>query len=73
MEERGVKNENVAWFDSERISTGKISIVGTPCTFEYRDGIKLSIKPWEGRYLLQQECSSDVPSPPLTPRVLEVA
>ena len=30
--ERAVRNENVAWFDTERISTGQISIVGAPST-----------------------------------------
>ena len=30
--ERAVRNENVAWFDTGRISTGQISIVGAPST-----------------------------------------
>ena len=30
--ERAVRNENVAWFNTGRISTGQISIVGAPST-----------------------------------------
>ena len=29
----GARNENVAWYDTERISTGQIYIVGAPSTF----------------------------------------
>ena len=37
----GAKNENVAWFDTEKISTGAPSLVdGAPIVyFEYRGGI----------------------------------
>ena len=40
----GVKNENVAWFDTE---LEKLPLLALLAHFEHRDGIKLSIKPWE--------------------------
>ena len=60
-----VENEN-APVAIERISTRKISIVGASSTFS--DEIKLALNLGRGG-----ECRSDVQSPPLTPRVLEVA
>ena len=41
------KNDNVAWFDTE-FQLEKFQLLALLVHFEYyRDGIKLSIKPWE--------------------------